>query len=172
MAFSQAFTVSQSAATPEIVVLTDTSTGADASIVSRRAYFTDSQGNPVVPSGTSTTYVDWPLVDNPISLTLLTQDTAVYLTVQWLDVSNAVLYSSSNYYCLSQFNQQFFYYLIQQLGLQPAVLQDTTFKSNLEQYWVYIIGAQNAISLAEDLAASQNLLDLATNMMNNQQIYF
>ena len=49
MSFSPAFTASQSAATPSTVVFTDTSTGSDGSIASRRIYVTDNNGNAVVP---------------------------------------------------------------------------------------------------------------------------
>lgn len=172
MAFSPSFSCSQSAASPENVTLTDTSSGSDGSISVRRIYITDSEGNYVVPSGTSTDYIVWPYADTSIELDLLSEDMAVNILVQWLDVSNAVLYSDDNDYCLAAFNQQNFYYLTQQLALNPATLQDTSYSNNLAAYWVAIIGAINAVELAGDLADSQNMLNIATNFLNNQSKYF
>lgn len=172
MAFSPAFTVAQSAASPAYCTLTDSSSGSDGSITSRKIYITDYAGNPVVPSGTTTAYIVWPYADSTITLNLLTEDLAVQITVNWLDISNATLYTSTNEFCLAAFNQQKFYYLTQQLALNPATLQDSTFSKNLAAYWVAIIGAINAVELAADVANSQNLLNIATNYLNNEQIYF
>lgn len=173
MAFSPLFTVSQGAATPADVSFQDVSTGTDAAITQRRIYITDSDGNPVVPSGTTTAYIQWALGTNPITVSdLLPNDLGVYINIQWLNVANVVLYEADNNYCLDQFNRQFFYYLIQQLALAPATLQDTNYASNLELYWVYIIGAENSVEIGDDIAACQNLLNMATNMMNQQNLYF
>lgn len=172
MSFSPAFTVSQSAASPNLVVMEDTSTGSDGSITQRRVYIEDSTGAFIVPSGTTTDYIQWPLGDNPISLNVLTQDTAANIKVQWLNVSNTVLYEDDANYALTQYNQQFYFYLIQQLALRPATYQDTNYASNLALYWTYIIGAINAIDTGQSLSASQSLLDLATNMENDQSLFF
>lgn len=172
MPLSPAFTVSQSAASPNLVILEDTSTGSDGAITQRRIYIEDSTGAFIVPSGTTTDYIQWPLADNPISLNVLTQDTAANIKVQWLNVSNAVLYEDNEDFPITQYNQQFYFYLIQQLALRPATYQDTNYASNLALYWTYIIGAINAIDTGQSLAASQGLLDLATNMKNNQSLFF
>ena len=173
MSFSPAFTCAQSTAAPSTVVFTDTSTGTDGSIDSRRIYVTDYAGNYIVPTGTSTSYISWPLATNPITVqNLLTQDTACNVLVQWLDSGGNVLYESDEDFPFVATNQQFYFYLIQQLALSPTTLQDTTFASNLALYWTYIIGAINAISYGDSISASQNMINLANNMMNNQNYYF
>lgn len=171
--FSPSFVVGQSAETPANVVFTDDSAGSDVLITSRRIYITDSQGNPVVPSGTSTSYILWPLATNPLTVSnLLTTDLAVNIDVQWLDVSNAVLYEEDADYCLAEFNKQFFYYLIQQQALKPGIIQDNAYYTNLCQYWINIIGAIQTVENAADLSGAQNCLNIATNFMNNQNLYF
>lgn len=172
MAFSPAFTVSQSAASPNLVVLTDTSTGTDVLITQRRIYITDDTGAYIVPSGTTTDYIEWPLATNPISLNLLTQDTAANIAVQWLDVSNTVLYSDDDDYPLIEYGKQFYFYLIQQLALNPSTYQDSNYASNLALFWTYIIGAINAINIGDSLSASQALMNKETEMQNNQSFYF
>lgn len=172
MSFSPAFTVSQSAATPNIIVLQDTSTGVDASITQRRIYITDNEGAYIVPSGTSTDYIVWPLATNPISLNVLTQDTAANIFVEWLDVSNTVLYDDDDDYPLIEYGKQFYFYLIQQLALNPSTYQDSNYASNLALFWTYIIGAINAINIGSSLSASQALMNKETDMQNNQSKYF
>lgn len=167
MSFSPAFTVSQSAATPNIIVLQDTSTGVDASITQRRIYITDNEGAYIVPSGTSTDYIVWPLATNPISLNVLTQDTAANIFVEWLDVSNTVLYDDDDDYPLIEYGKQFYFYLIQQLALNPSTYQDSNYASNLALFWTYIIGAINAINIGSSLSASQALMNKETDMQNN-----
>lgn len=172
MSFSPALTVSQSAATPNIIVLQDTSTGVDASITQRRIYITDNEGAYIVPSGTSTDYIVWPLATNPISLNVLTQDTAANIFVEWLDVSNTVLYDDDEDYPLIEYGKQFYFYLIQQLALNPSTYQDSNYASNLALFWTYIIGAINAINIGSSLSASQALMNKETDMQNNQSKYF
>lgn len=173
MPLTPAFTVSQSAAAPANVTFTDSSTGSDVAVTSRRIYVTDSNGDPVVPTGTSTDYISWPIGTNPIEVAdLLTQDLAVTVLVQWLDVSNTVLYQLADVYCLRAFNTQNFIYLIQQQALNPGVVQDATYFSNLCQYWINIEGANTMIVEAEDLSGSQACLDRATNFLNNETLFF
>lgn len=72
MSFSQNFIVAQTPANPAYILISDTSTGSDPSIIGRRITITDCFGNYLVPTGTTTNYIDWPLLDNPISLNVLT----------------------------------------------------------------------------------------------------
>lgn len=173
MPLSPAFTVSQSAETPANVTFEDTSTGSDVAVTQRRIYVTDSNGDYVTPSGTSTDYIAWPLATNPITVQdLLTEDLAVSITVQWLNVSNTVLYEETEVFCLREFNIQNFIYLIQNQALTPGIVQDTNYFSNLALYWINIEGANTMIVDAADLAGSQNCLNRATEMMNNQLLFF
>lgn len=169
MSYTPLFTVAQSAATPNSVTITDTSTGSDAAIVSRRIKARDCFGN-YLPSGSQ--YISWPLATNPIAVDMLTKDTAASITVEWLDSGNNVLYSLENTFCLCEYGKQFYFYLIQQLAQRPATLQDSFFSANLSLFWTYLIGAINAISTGQSLSGSQNLLDLETEMQNNQTFYF
>lgn len=167
------FTVGQSPSSPDSVVFEDTSTGTDVAVTQRRIYITDNDGNAVVPSGTATAYIAWPLATNPITVSnLLTVDLAVNIDVQWLDVSNNILYEDDNEFCLREFNKQNFIYLIQNQALSPGVVQDETYFSNLCQYWINIVGANVMVEDAVDLSGSQNCLNRATNMLDNQQLFF
>jgi hypothetical protein len=173
MPLNPAFSVGQSAATPADVTFTNDATGTDVLVTQLRIYVTDSNGDPVVPSGVLTDYIPWPLATNPITvLNLLTQDIAATVTIQWLDVSDVVRYELSEVFCFRQFNIQNFIYLIQNQALKPNIVQDNNYFNNLCQYWINIEGANTMIAEAEDLAGSQNCLDRATFMLNNQSKFF
>lgn len=172
MPITPAFTASQSGLTPNIVTLTDDSTGSDVNITQRRVYFQTSQGTYVVATGTSTSYMPWSYADSSQAFNILTVDLALAVTVQWLDSSDTVLYSLTQLYCFPQYNKNFFYYLIQQQALTPSIYQDTPYMNNLANYWVQIIGAINAVEIGADISASQNNLNKATFMMQNQADFF
>ena len=143
------FSVSQSGSTPNIVTVTDTSTGLSGTIVSRRIFVSDANGTYLTGDGTNN-WTAWPLADSFISLDILTESTAALIKVQWLNVSNAVVVEVEDVYGLSQFDKQFFYYLLQLQGLTPGVYQDSNYSGNLALYWSNIIGGDNAIIYGSD----------------------
>ena len=172
MPINPSFEISQSAIAPSVITATDTSTGSDVAISARRIYFQTTYGTYLVVSGTTTDYNTWSYADAEESFDVLTEDYALSITVQWVNVGGTVLYTLTQVYCLSEFNKQFFYYLVQQQAITPSILQDTTYASNMAVYWTNIIGAIQAVEVGADIAASQNCLNRATNMMNNQTLYF
>lgn len=172
MSFSPAFTIAQVALNPALIYATDSSTGVDAAIAKRRITFTTSTGTTLVVAGTTTSYNAWALADTTASFNVLTQDYALSILVQWLDVNNVVLYSSTQTYCLAYYNKQFMYYLTNQESLTPSILQDTNYVSNKTALWVSIQGALNAVTFGADIAASQNELNIGTNLRLNQNLYF
>jgi hypothetical protein len=172
MPFSPSFTVSQNPTNPGYIVLTDTSTDTDASIVSRRITIKDSEGNYIVTSGTTTNYMVWGLGTNPISLNVLTQDTAANVKVEWLYAGNVVQYTTNANYCFTQYNKQFLYYLIQLQSLNYNIIQDTNYWGNVGIFWTNITGAINSVEIGNDIVAAQVCLNRATNMAANQSKYF
>lgn len=172
MAFSENFSISQTALDCGLVIAEDTSTGSDAAITQRRIYLQNNAGDYIVESGVTTDYNVWAWATNPISLDLLTEDQAVSIRVDWLDVSNVVLYTKTQSYCLAYFNKQFFYYLIQLQSLTPGIVQDANYSSNMALFWATVSGAVNAVTIGNDLSASQNSLDRATEMRLNESKYF
>lgn len=172
MPLSPAFTISRTALNDAIVIAEDTSTGVDAAVTQRRITLTDANGDTLVVSGTLTSYNPWPLVTNPISLNLLTTDTAVSILTQWLDVSNTVLYSLTQSYCLANYSKSFLYYLEQSQSLTPSIVQDSSYSANLALFWATIKGAINAVEEGNDISASQNALNRCNYMRQNQSLFF
>lgn len=172
MAFTENFSVAQNPLIPSTIVITDTSSGADAAITQRRVFVQDAYGNYLVPVNTTTNYTPWSIIDISISLDILTQNTATSITVQWLDVNNSVLYTSTNQYAFAEYGKQFLYYLVQLQGLTPTIPADTNYNTNVAILWTAILGGLNAISINSDVAASQNSLNRATYMQLNQSLFF
>lgn len=171
MSLTAAFSASQTPLAPNIITLTDTSSGADGSLTSRRVYIQDASGNYIVPLGTTTNYVVWPIANVSISINCLTTDLAANVLVQWL-TGSTVTYSSNSNYCFAEYNKQFFYYLIQQQGLIPGIRQDANYDSNSALLWTSIRGAISAVETGNDIAASTNCLNIANNLRLNQSKFF
>lgn len=172
MPLTTAFTISQSALNPALITATNTATGTDVAVTQLRILFQTAQGTYLVESGVTTDYNAWVLANASQSFDVLTTDKALSITVQWLSVANAVLYTLTQVYCLPQYNKNFYYELIQAQATTPGILQDANYFSNLSIYWMNITGAIQAIEIGADVAASQNCLDRATEMMQNQSNYF
>lgn len=170
MPLSPAFTSGQNPNSPSVIVISDTSGGSDVLVTSRRVYLTDSVGNPVVPSGTTTAYVAWPIADSSVSIDCLTYDMALSIRVDWLNVSNVALYTLTQQFCFAAFNQQFAYSLCQ--GLVPPITLNTNYSANLAALWTSIKGSINAVVENNDIASSQNCLNQGTYLRNNKNLFY
>jgi hypothetical protein len=99
-------------------------------------------------------------------------DVAVTITVEWLDISNVVLYSVSNNYGLTGFNEQFDYGLTQMLTANPVLINDNNFFGNKMDLRVAIDSGNQALALANDLFATQQCYNVANNIRTNSVYYF
>ena len=109
MPLSPNFTASQNSGTPNLIFLTDTSTGSDGTITKRRIYLLQSDGTYLVPAGTATNYIEWALVDVTTSLNVLIQDTALSINVEWLTASNVVVANKTTSFAFKAYNETFYY---------------------------------------------------------------
>ncbi len=170
MSFSPSFSIGQYPNNPSIVVASDDSVGSDAAISYRRIYIQDALGNYLVPDGTTTQFALWPYADPTISEDILDNDTAANVTVQWMSVGDTVLYELSQVYCFPLFSEQFAYSLVQ--GLVPPITLNTNYSNSLANLWTSIRGAINAVEVGADITASQNCLNQAIYLKQNQGIFF
>jgi len=165
------FTVSQSAITPEDITVTDTSTSVTGTITKRRIYVSDAYGTYLTGDGT-VDYDEWALADSAITLSILTQDTAANIRVDWLTAANAVVETLDDNYPLSQFGKQFFFSLVSAQGLTPGIYQDTNYASNLAIFWANIVAGDNAVTYGNDVSGAQNCYNREIAMMEDQSNYF
>jgi hypothetical protein len=169
------FSTSQPPGTPSNVVVTDTSTGSDVAIASRRVYLVNYAGEYVVPSGTTTNYVVWPLAQSSISINCLTQDSALSITVDWVDISGVTLYTKTILAGFILYNMTFYYSLTQgeaAVSNPSYILQDNGYFQNKNKLKTFVDSGNNAVTLGYDITSAQLSYNLATYMVTNQNIYF
>lgn len=168
------FSGSTLSGTPETITFSDTSTGSDVAITKRRIFLLQADGEYLVPDGTTTDYVEWALANSSISLDVLSQDTALSVTVQWLDVSNAVLYTKTIAFGFDAFGQNFFYSLSDgQVPItNPPLALSQDYYQNKLQFLCYLKSAEQAITYASDIQKAQSCYDLDQFMQNNASELF
>lgn len=175
MPLSVSFSAESVAGSPESVLFTDLSTGSDSASVSRRIYVSDTNGDFIVESGTSTEYEVWayPLA-TPITLDLFTvSDKAVKIVCQWLDVSNVVLYDYTiDAIGFTEWNEEFLYGQTQLMTANPLLINDNNFWDNYTKVRTLIDAGNKAILFAEDLYNAQLCYDAATQIRDESQYYF
>jgi hypothetical protein len=177
MAITPNFSSSQLVGQPTIARLTDTSTGSDAAISQRRVYFVQADGTYLTSSGNTNDYETWAFtaLTDAKSFDLLQVDSAINVTVQWLNSSNVVLYSKT-ILCGYTLNNETFYYSLTQgqimQGNPPILVQDTQYYANKGILRVEIDSGNQAISLGDDIVSAQDCYNRATYMVTNQSKFF
>jgi len=172
MPISPNFTASQNSGTPNIITLTDTSTGSDVTIAKRRVYLLQSNGTYLVPTGTTTDYIDWALADISISLNVLTQDSALSITVQWLTSSNVLVANKTTSYAFTAYNETFYYGLTESQVANSNLTASTNWYQTKMILRVELDSAYQAISFASDIFSAQSALNRATFISTNSSYFF
>jgi len=166
------FTASQYSGTPSIITLTDTSTGSDVTIVSRRVYLLQANGTFLVPIGNTTDYILWDLVDPSIDIDVLSQDTALSITVQWMNAANAVVTSKTISFAFTAYNETFYYGLTESQVANSNLTASTNWYQTKLVLRVEIDSAIQAITFASDIYSAQAALNRATFISTNQSFFF
>ena len=172
MSFQPNFTASQYSGQPSIINLTDTSTGSDGTIAKRRVYLLQANGTFLVPQGTTTDYIDWNLAQTTIALNVLSQDSALSVTVQWLTAGNAVVTSKTISFAFTAYNDTFYYGLNQDLVGNSNLSSSTDWFQWMIDLRVQIDSANQAIAFASDIYTAQAALNRATYISNNSSFFF
>lgn len=162
MSFAPNFTATQASGQPSIVTITDISTGSDGNITQRRVYLRKDDGTFLVPEGTPTEYIQWAYADPSIAIDALDKDYGLTIIVQWLNVSNAVLYDKTITAGLTLYNETYDYGLTQKLSGNPLLINDNGFWERKSTLRAEIDSGNQAISFAEDTFSAQQCYDLAT----------
>ena len=166
------FTASQYSGTPSVITLTDTSTGSDVPIASRRVYLLQANGTFLVPAGNTTDYIEWDLVDTSISIDVLSQDTALSITVQWMSGINTVVTSKTISFAFTAYNETFYYGLTESQVANSNLTASTNWYQTKLILRVEIDSADQAITFASDIYSAQAALNRATFISTNQSYFF
>lgn len=169
MALTVSFSVQQNYTAASTIVWTDTSTGSDVAVVKKRIFLQLADGTYLVPSGTTTDYVE--TTDGTVDLDVLSEDKALRITVQWLDVSDEVLYTTNGLYVFSLYAEEYYFSLTQAQTANPKLVQDGDYYLNKIKLRCAIDEAANAATF-NDIYAAQSALDRAASFINNQTRFF
>ena len=173
MALTPNFTVSQSSGTPNIITAVDASSGSDSNITQRRIFLLKADGTYLVPTGTTTNYIQWAWANSTIALNVLTKDTALAITVQWLDINNTVLYTKTISFGFTAYNETFYYGLTQgEVPIVTPTMINTNYYQNKMQLRVFIDSGNQSISFASDIYSAQVAYDNATYLVTNANFNF
>jgi hypothetical protein len=172
MALTPNFTASQNSGLPSTIVLTDTSTGSDVTITQRRVYLVQANGTNLVPTGTTTDYIQWSIANATISLDVLPEDAALSILVQWLNVSNVVVQSKTTSFAFTAYNETFYYGLTQSQVANSNLTASSNWYQNKMTLRVEIDSASQAIIFASDIFTAQAALNRATYISSNSNYFF
>lgn len=172
MALVPNFTITQSVGDPANLVFTDSSTGSDGTITQRRIYIRQADGTNLVVEGTTTDYEVWDYADSSITLDILSTDISALVTVEWLNVSDVVVYTKAVNYGFTGYNEDFDYTLTQMIASNTLLINDNGFFGFKSQLRTYIDSGDNAISRASDIYAAQLCYTRANELRTNSVYYF
>lgn len=171
MPLTVSISVSQNSNIPSSFSISDTSTGSDPSITIRRVYLIKPDGTFLVPEGTLTNYIEWPIADPSITLDVLDRDLSFEILVQWL-AGSTVVYEYENSYVFTAYTNIFLYNLSVEQSSNPAIINATNFFANKTKMYAFVKEADNAIAIGQDTTKAQLCLDKAAYMIQNADKYF
>lgn len=177
MAFDGLFSVTQNAS--GTITLTDVSTGADATITTRQVRLIKYDGTTIVPSTNPAgqEWIDWELpMGDPLTLTdIFTMDWALRIRVDWITPTptGGNSYTSSVLYVFTDFDETFYYGLIQELAAAKSNIDTSrNFMDNFFDLRLFIDSAEKAVAKGSDIYASQRCLSFAQKLVDNASFYF
>jgi hypothetical protein len=100
---------------------------------------------------------------------------ALDITVEWLNVSNTVLYTTTSLEGFTLYNETFYYSLTQAQAMisNPSyIAQDTNYYNNKMKLRIFIDSGNQAIAIGNDITSAQECYDAATYIVSNQQNFF
>lgn len=167
------FTSSESLSSPDLVTFTDTSTGTDVTITTRRIYLRLANGNYLTTAGESTTraYESWSYSDTTITLPILTQSTTASVMVEWY-AGSTLTYTKTILMEWDLYDYLFGLELIQAQTANPRIIQDQNYYSNFFAFITNIWNSESAVLYGDDLYSSQSSLNVNQNLIDNSDFYF
>lgn len=152
---------------PSDALVTDTSTGSDVAIIDRKIIFTQTDTTSLGASP-----YDFPVPGASITVSPLTQDAALTITMNWLDVDGSVLYTTSIIQTFNQYGLQFLEGLTQDQIADPSIRNDQNFMPNKFEVFTEIQSAINALTVGQSVSAAQSCILRYNAIIANQNKYF
>lgn len=172
MAFIQNFTIAQTLGNPGIINLTDTSTGVDATIISRKVYLITNASTYLVPTGTSTSFITWAIGSTSIAIDALKKDMSLNIKVDWNDVSGTTLYTKTILSNFQMYNSNFNYQLVNDEANGLASLNSANWLTSRMKLYVSLRDANVAVTDMSSITNGQSANDRGTFLRLNLNNFY
>lgn len=172
MSFTPNFSTSQPSGTLTSLTITDTSTGSDPALTGRLIYIRKYDGNYLVPTGYTTTFIYWPIASSSLTITdILDKDYCVDITVYWYTGSTQT-YSKTILTLFTGYADLLLRQLTQALAGNLIMSKAANFWNNKNKLRVLLDDAAQAVSLLNDQTIGQFCLDEAKKLVDNVSTFF
>jgi len=174
MAIIPSFTAIQSSSVLSTLTVTDTSTGTDILITQRRVYLIQANGDFLVNSdAVNEQYFAWDYADTSIDITdILDVDYAIYVRVDWLNVSDTVLYTETVLNGYPGYEENFLYGLTGAQTSNPSLINNANYYLSKMTLRVQVDDATQAITQGGDIFSAQAAYNRGMYLVNNPQTFF
>lgn len=173
MSFTANFSSSQGSTLNQLII-TDTSTGSDPNLTDRQIFLYKIDGSTLVPVGTTTAYVDFPIaLGSTITIPVLDKDYSLTIVINWISSSpiGGSTYTKTLIQTYTGNTALFIYNLIQTMTAKPTIINDDQFYADLGKIQTEVDNANEA-TVYNDQYAAQSALSRAQIFMNNQNLFF
>lgn len=164
------FSASQDAGNIRVATFTDTSTGL-VNVTGRLIYLRKFDGTYLVPDGTLTDYVFWPIGDTSIDIDVLDKDYCLDVTVLWYSGSS-IGYEVTNLVLFTAYSELFLRQLTQALAANRTLLTNKNYWDNKIKLRTLVDDAAQAVELINDQTIATFCLDEAKKLTDNIQVFF
>lgn len=172
MSYVQNFSISANITMPSKFTLTDTSTGTDGAITGKVVYVQTNDGTYLKPTGNSGNGINWALASgSTITIDCMDKDYALNVTVIWVGGST-ILYTKV---ILSEFNayqRTYRYKLLKASASNPNLLDSSNFFSVFSNLTCFLDGANESVTLGNDITLAQLCNNKAAYYINNPQLAY
>lgn len=177
MAFTGVFSITQTSDITSLVVTDDSSYADEAqgTFSTRRITLFKVDTTTLVPSGVTTTYIDWPFTDgNTKTITgVLLRDYSLSANVLWISNSPqpGSTYTATEVVTFLNYINDFLYGKVQQLAANNTLLNDTNWYTSLTKVYNEKENAEQG-TLYDDQYASQSAINRAYYLIDNESMFF
>jgi hypothetical protein len=167
------FSSSQDIGAITYATFTDTSTGLSG-VTGRFVYLRKYDGTYLVPDGTTTDYVVWPVVSGTgdiININVLDKDYCLYVTVVYF-VGSTATYTAPDIVLFRAYSEFFLVNLSYALAGNRNLLTNKNYWNNKNKLRAIVDDAIQAVALINDQTRATFCLDEAKKLTDNLQSFF
>lgn len=165
------FAASQNYGNITVITLTDDSTAPDGALTDRLVYIQKADGTYLVPDGTDTDFVEWPIADNTIEIDCLDKDYALSISVKWV-TGSTISYTKTTLCLFKAYSELFLRQLTQRQAANPKLIDVKSYWYNKMKLRTLVDDAEQAVDLLNDQTVAQYALDEAKKLTDNVSTFF